>query len=61
LSKSGSDAPSLAERKLDDLDTVFAALTHEQRRNPPHTQEHSRAPRRRRLPVASMSLMKPIG
>ena len=33
MSKSRSDAPSLAERKLADLEAVFAALAHEQRRH----------------------------
>ena len=33
MSRSRSDPPSLAEQKLDDLEAVFAALAHEQRRH----------------------------
>jgi DNA-binding transcriptional ArsR family regulator len=33
LSKSRVSPPSLAEQKLDDLDSVFSALAHEQRRH----------------------------
>lgn len=33
MSRSKADAPSLAERKLADLEAVFAALAHEQRRH----------------------------
>ncbi len=33
MSRSKSDPPSVAERRLSDLETIFAALAHEQRRH----------------------------
>ena len=33
MSKSKSDEPTVAERRLEDLDSVFTALAHEQRRH----------------------------